>query len=163
MDRINFLLTEVSLECLGNNFFDIYGEQSDTLLKLVSAESLQEKKVNADENTALWDVLGMEKHSVRLANHNTRVLQSPRRKRRASLSNQDDIDDVDPESLLVPMAKVPNAPAAKINRRRFTINVSQIQKQRKQAAPSNAIKSKSKGTSVAEIKEKLRNDIKSSM
>lgn len=66
MDRINFLLTEVSLECLGNRFFDVYGDQSETLLQLVSVDSLKPKDVNTDFKTALWDALAMQKTNCRV-------------------------------------------------------------------------------------------------
>lgn len=165
MDRINFLLTEVSLECLGNRFFDIYGDQSDTLLQLVSVDSLKPKDVNADFRTALWDALGLEKTAVRVADQ-VHIAKPLARKRRASFSGQNETDDIDPESLLVPMQKapepfaLPTAPA-KVNRRRFTVNVSQLQKQtQKMLTPEKS--PKAKAGSVQDIVEHLRNDIKSS-
>lgn len=164
MDRINFLLTEVALECLGNRFFDIYGDHSATLLNLVSADSLKQKSVVDDHESDLWCVLDMDKHAVRTKNQGLQIAAQSPRKRRASLSNKEEIDD--PESLLVPMEKAPELtnykPPAKINRRRFTMNLAQLQKQRKENPPPVPDCWKGKGSSVPEIKEKLRNDIKSS-
>lgn len=174
MDRINFLLTEVSLECLGNRFFDIYGDHHDGLLKLVSADSLQEKCTNADRDTELWQELdldnysfGPRKRNAVLVQHKAVAAHSPR-KRRASLSNKGDIDENDPESLLEPMQKAPASapkeytPPAKINRRRATMNVSQLLKQRRESPLFGPENWKLKGLSPLEMKEKIRNDIKSS-
>jgi len=39
MDVLNFRLTEVSLELLGNNFYDIFGQKCDTLGSLYRSKS----------------------------------------------------------------------------------------------------------------------------
>lgn len=61
MDSFNFLLTEVSLELLGNSFYDINGHKQDSLNKLVSKSS-QSETTNADASTEndLLKVLGID-------------------------------------------------------------------------------------------------------
>lgn len=121
MDKINFLITEVSLECLGNKFFDIYGNQANSLLKLISASSLRAESTNCDEETALWKALTAEKVKPTITKTFKQPIVVPERKRRASFSNADNEQESsnDPESLLVPLAPK----AAKIARRRSTISV----------------------------------------
>lgn len=141
MDKINFLLTEVSLECLGNKFFDIYGKQADTLLHLISAKTLESSSTSLDSESDLWKALTAEKEPIIIP----KKIHIPRqhvngsdlkRKRRASCSiaNSDPDTSNDPESLLVPMACAPKA--AKISSRRSTISVQQIAKHRKQSQQS---------------------------
>lgn len=136
MDRINFLITEVSLECLGNKFFDIYGKQTNSLLGLISLNSLSATNgTSSDSESDLWSSLTTERKSTN--NNWTRpnkqriVNKSAQgRKRRASISTTNNETD-DPESLLVPMPSAPKA--AKISNRRSTIAV-QVAKNRKSPA-----------------------------
>lgn len=142
MDKINFLITEVSLECLGNKYFDIYGKQTDSLLRLISLNSMKPDSTDAvaDKQSNLWKSLTAEKVKPKVKINNRPVATSrPQRKRRASLSivnNESGTADTaanDPESLLVPMAPK----AAKITNRRSTISV-QLAKRNK-AAPIHAV------------------------
>lgn len=66
MDKINFLITEVSLECLGNKFFDIYGNQANSLLRLISVSSLQPQPTDADAQSELWKSLTVEKRRSKI-------------------------------------------------------------------------------------------------
>lgn len=143
MDRINFLLTEVSLECLGNKFYDIYGDQTETLLNLVSTKSLRCKPSADAKNSKLLRAVDIDPNEferrVKLESLKTKQRQ---RKRRMSLSDKDNetfaVPQVvskpqNPESLLMPM----NPPkAARISSRRQTINVSQAQAQAQAQAQS---------------------------
>lgn len=153
MDRINFLLTEVSLECLGNRFFDIYGDQSDTLLQLIEADSLKSKTMNADQNTALYRALAMES--------TVRCNQPVARKRRASFSNNSSdvslglLEQTPADTIFA----LPTSPA-KVTRRRFTVNVSQLHKQSLKMQSPVGVRTNS--ASVQEIMDRLRNDIISS-
>lgn len=145
MDKINFLITEVSLECLGNKFYDIHGNQLSSLLQMISATSLKPQATNLDDESALWHALTAEAPAVRTKSKVkapetvtpiiTKTFKEPvvpERKRRASFSNANNEPDTsnDPESLLVPMAPK----AAKIARRRSTISVQQFAKNRKPIA-----------------------------
>lgn len=138
MDRINFLITEVSLECLGNKFFDIYGNQNQSLLSLVSFNTLKRSRTDSDSESDLWTALMNEKKPI--IEKRTRAIENktktePKRKRRASFSttNEPDTGNAtnDPESLLVPMTNAPKA--AKVMQRRSTIAV-QLAKHRRQPA-----------------------------
>lgn len=131
MNTINFLLTEVSLECLGNKFFDVYGNQADSLLRLISANTLKPELTDADTETELWKSLTATKKKPKIIIKP--IVQTEPvgiRKRRASFSNTNNDADgnSEPESLLVPMAPK----AAKIANRRSTISV-QLAKSRRQA------------------------------
>lgn len=56
MDVLNFRLTEVSLELLGNNFYDIFGRKCDTLGSLYRSKSGQttnQSAANSDLVAAL--------------------------------------------------------------------------------------------------------------
>lgn len=166
MDKINFLITEVSLECLGNKFFDIYGNQTNSLLRLISASSLKPEPTNNDDESALWKALTVEK-SKPIIPKTFKAPTVPERKRRASFSNPNIEPDTsnDPECLLVPMAPK----AAKIATRRSTISV-QVAKNRRQV-PSNLLHSSSNFkqqvfeapprnySNIPEIKRNLKRDI----
>lgn len=124
MNQINFLLTEVSLECLGNKFFDVYGNQTESLLQLISANTLKSEPTNADTEKDLWKTLTIPKKRRNVTNIVRPVINEPivTRKRRASFSdtNKNESDgNNDNESLLVPM--IPKT--AKIAKRRQTIAV----------------------------------------
>lgn len=145
MDKINFLITEVSLECLGNKYFDIYGNQSDSLLRLISFNSLKPGAIDSDNDTDLWKsltatevpkisktkALNRRMAAVAAAAEAAANVNKKQPKRRASFSiaNETDIAH-DPESLLVPMAPK----AAKIMNRRSTISV-QLAKTRNKTIP----------------------------
>lgn len=173
MDKINFLVTEVSLECLGNKFFDVYGNQNSSLLGLISYNSLRKPSTEPESDTALWKSLTAERQQPiieqRIQSVEKAVSNEPRRKRRASCSitnNEPDTSD-DPESLLVPMPVAPKA--AKIMQRRSTISVQLAKnrkmtspiaqrKSRRQAQPTNEDGKATKTASVAEIKQNLKKD-----
>lgn len=149
MDKINFLITEVSLECLGNKYFDIYGNQSDSLLRLISASSLKPGAIDEDRESDLWTSLTATEvtktsktksvnrrqaasaaAAAAAAEAAANVNKKPM-KRRASFSIANETDAAnDPESLLVPMAPK----AAKISNRRSTISV-QLAKSRNRTIP----------------------------
>lgn len=143
MDKINFLITEVSLECLGNKFFDIYGTQVDSLLRLISVNSLKPKPTDADNETDLYKSLKatevFRRNKVKNVNRQAAAAAAPepvinkkQPKRRASFSTADNETDAanDPESLLMPMAPK----AAKIMNRRSTISV-QLAKRNNKSNP----------------------------
>lgn len=154
MDRINFLLTEVSLECLGNKYYDIYGDPASSLVYLVSTNSLKAKPTNNDSNKRLFKTLEINPSEYEESGVVTKSLQ---RKRRASLSDKDFQIDNDPESLLVPMEKTSASKAAKISRRRSTITASQMQKVRKLNQTSEAPQNKLHD--LSDIKNNLKRDI----
>lgn len=162
MDRINFLLTEVSLECLGNKFFDIYGNQTDSLLNLISAESLRQKPSKSASESKLLKALNIDSFKY----DNARKVQLPKlpvsRKRRMSLSDKDKPKEIqlEPETLLVPM----NPPkSAKISNRRQTINVSQPQAvPMRFREPNKFVNRPSKSLTAAELKHQLKRDINES-
>lgn len=155
MDRINFLITDISLECMGNKFFDIYGTQVDSLFSLISAKTLVSKSTDTDDESDLSNSLREDrvpksnkvKHFNRqsvaaaaAAAATAETVNKKQLKRRASFSmvhNEPDTAD-DPESLLTPMAPR----AAKIANRRSTISV-QLAKARynKPSASSHPIPS----------------------
>lgn len=148
MDKINFLITEVSLECLGNKYFDIYGNQSDSLLRLISANSLKPGAIDEDKESDLWTSLTATEvtKTNKVKSVNRRQAAAAARaaaaeavanvnkkplKRRASFSIANETDAAnEPESLLVPMAPK----AAKISNRRSTISV-QLAKSRNRTIP----------------------------
>lgn len=134
MDKINFLITEVSLECLGNKFFDVYGKQTESLLRLISVNSLKPEPTDNDSETDLWKSLTAPKKRARITFENQRSNNEPQRKRRASFSitNNEAEGNNDSESLLVPMPPK----AAKIMNRRSTISV-QLAKQNRKHLMSN--------------------------
>lgn len=146
MDRINFLITEVSLECLGNKFFDIYGNQADSLLHLISANSLKAERTDVDDESSLWKSLTTKKKKKIIVPIEKKILPNivtnESRKRRASFSNTNEEPDTsnDPESLLVPMAPK----AAKIMNRRSTIAIQAVAKGRKQVTLPPGPKSRKK-------------------
>lgn len=147
MDKINFLITEVSLECLGNKYFDIYGNQSDSLLRLISVNSLKPGAIDEDRESDLWTSLTATEvtKTPKIKSVNRRQaaaaaaaavaaeaaanVNKKQLKRRASFSIETDTAN-DPESLLVPMAPK----AAKITNRRSTISV-QLAKSRNRTIP----------------------------
>lgn len=150
MDKINFLLTEVSLECLGNKYYDIYGDETESLLYLLSAKSLKPKPEHSESDIKLEKVLGVKR----------RVEPPPtNRKRRVSFSDKDITNGEKPivqqpaESLLVPLPAQPRA--AKISRRRSTISVSNAMKNRK-LEESSLVQPK---FDLEGIKDQLRTDI----
>lgn len=146
MDKINFLITEVSLECLGNKYFDVYGNQSDSLLRLISANSLKPGAIDADKDTDLWKSLTATKVTKTLKAKAVRrrhaaaaaaaqaaaniKKRQPKRRASFSIANENDTAH-DTESLLVPMAPKP----AKIANRRSTISV-QLAKTRNRTIPT---------------------------
>lgn len=152
MDKINFLITEVSLECLGNKYFDIYGNQSDSLLRLISVNSLKPSAIDADKESDLWKSLTVTEkkktNKVRADNRRAAAAaaaaaaataaakaatinkRQPKRRASFSISNNEGDTVNDPESLLVPMAPK----AAKIANRRSTISV-QLAKTRNKTIP----------------------------
>lgn len=162
MDKINFLITEVSLECMGNSFFDIYGNQTSSLIPLISASSLKPRATNADEQSALWKT--MNKDQTRPFIPKTfKAPAVPARKRRASFSNTNNEPDTsnDPESLLVPMAPK----AAKIANRRQTVSVQLAKYQQKNGQSTANQKHQTPDASqkcfgsIREIKRNLKCDI----
>lgn len=177
MDKINFLLTEVSLECLGNKFFDIYGRQNRTLVGLVSSMTLKPPpRTVVDSESDLWKALNIEKDGPIIKKRICKI-ETPanerKRKRRASFSitnNETDTNNEanDPESLLVPMQNTPKA--AKITQRRSTISV-QLAKNRKPTIPLStrtrnqarsqprSIGPKPYSMKIAEVKQNLKKDI----
>lgn len=176
MDRINFLITEVSLECLGNKFFDIYGNKTNSLLGLISVNTLKTEPTAEDCETDLWKSLTAEKKKIivekKILSQDSQVTNEPRQKRRASftITNNEPDTSNDPESLLVPMT-IPKA--AKISMRRSTISV-QMAKQRKLSMPPQPTKSRKhaqiqhkqqpdtaerKQRTIPEIKQNLKRDI----
>lgn len=131
MNTINFLLTEVSLECLGNKFFDVYGNQADSLLRLISANTLKPESTDADTETELWKSLTATKKKPKITFKPivpTKAVGIRKRRASFSITNNDADGSNDPESLLVPM--IPKA--AKIANRRSTMAV-QLTKSRRQA------------------------------
>lgn len=155
MDRINFLLTEVSLECLGNKFFDIYGDQTDSLLSLVSAKSLKRKSCENPTNSELFKTLKMDPNTFLKLREIEPPKLIPQRKRRVSFSDKTVITTDEPESLLVPMQP---PKMAKITNRRQTINISQAQAQKLRVA--NVIETHNqKQLTVRELKQHLKRDI----
>lgn len=171
MDKINFLITEVSLECLGNRFFDIYGKQANSLLNLISVNTLKPQSTILDNESDLRKSLTGEKKKIIIEKKELSKVNNnknePKRKRRASFSttNQEGDTSNDPESLLMPMS-VPKA--AKISQRRSTISV-QMAKQRKISAIPQSSKSRKqsqqsdtadkKPKTIGEIKQSLKRDI----
>ncbi|XP_031623926.1 uncharacterized protein LOC116341156 [Contarinia nasturtii] len=156
MDKINFLLTEVSLECLGNKYFDVYGQQTSSLLGLIGINSMRPRSTNVDNESDLWKSLAIDNSNPRKTPNlptASSVTNKIDKKRRASFSmeanNESDTSN-DPESLLVPMVCAPKA--AKIGNRRSTIAV-----QRKSTISPQKIRQRSK--SIGEIKQDLRRDI----
>lgn len=163
MDRINFLLTEVSLECLGNKFFDIYGNQTDSLLNLVSAESLRPKPAKSASESKLLKALNIDPFKYEHARKIQLPKPSASRKRRMSLSDKDKTKEIqrEPESLLVPMHP---PKSAKISNRRQTINISQPQMQRFKE-PNKFINRQQlvpKPLTIGELKQQLKWDINDS-
>lgn len=157
MDKINFLITEVSLECLGNGFFDIYGEKCPSLLGLISANTLRPKPTNLDNESDLASALAIDSipsNNLNQTSKSDETHDRKKKKRRASCSieinNEMDVS-ADPESLLVPMAYIPKA--AKIANRRSTIAV-----QRKLTTFISPPKPQPP-KSIEEIKQNLRHDI----
>lgn len=162
MDQINFLLTEVSLECLGNKFYDIYGNQRDSLLNLISIKSLeQQKPATSVSESKLLKAL----HIDPIKYENARKVQLPKlpvsRKRRMSLSDTDKTTEIpcEPETLLVPMMHPPKS--AKISNRRQTINISQPQLQRFKE-PNKFLNRPPKPVTLVELKQQLKRDINES-
>lgn len=182
MDQINFLITEVSLECLGNKFFDVYGNQADSLLRLISVNSLKSKPTDTDDESDLWNSLTATKVSqttkaksgnrqaaaMAAATAAAAVTPKPNKKqlkRRASFSITNNESD-DPESLLVPMAPK----AAKIANRRSTISVQVLKARNKPVSgTANSVPMQMKtrrqgsaplqsnhGKSIADIKQDLK-------
>lgn len=174
MDKINFLVTEVSLECLGNKFFDVYGKQNKSLLGLVSYNSLRQGSTTEDSDSDLWQSLTVEKKKpiirkrIQIVENEVPIEPMPKRRASFSITNNDSDTSNDPESLLVPMAVAPRA--AKISQRRSTISV-QLAKNRKITVPVtlpkirrhnqiqeiDGVKGK-KGKTVFEIKQNLKRD-----
>lgn len=150
MDKINFLITEVSLECLGNKFFDVYGNQAESLLRLISAGTLKPGTTDKDDETELWKSLTAPKKRARVT-FGTKVSDEPQRKRRASFSNTNNEAEVsnDPESLLVPMAPK----AAKISNRRSTISVQLAKQTRKQAISSQLLRNQKQIGEVIQLSD----------
>lgn len=130
MDLINFLLTEVSLELLGNKFYDVYGTEHDSLNHMLSMQSVKQTKNYDERSCQLLNALNMSIFDIREDEFLPPATKPGSRKRRASATEVLDKTPVtpetypilDPESLLVPMV-APNkraATAGKISRRRFT-------------------------------------------
>lgn len=131
MDLINFLLTEVSLELLGNKFYDVYGTEHDSLNHMLSMQSVKQTKNYDEKSCQLLNALKMSIFDIREDESLPPAATKPgSRKRRASATEVLDKTPVtpetcpilDPESLLVPMV-APNkraGTAGKISRRRFT-------------------------------------------
>lgn len=177
MDKINFLITEVSLECLGNKFFDIYGKQNKSLLGLISVNTLKRDRTT-DTESDLWTSLTTEKKPtiqkrIHINVKSDVVDEEPRRKRRASFSTTNNELDTsnDPEELLVPMTIAPKA--AKIAQRRSTISVQQPAKNRKPTTVTahkirksdqsllnpKQVTPKPYSAKIAEVKQNLKRDI----
>lgn len=164
MDKINFMITEVSLECLGNKFFDIYGNQASSLLRLISVNSLKSERTDADDESDLWKSLTTEKKKKIIVPVEKIVPSvvpqiSISRKRRASFSNtNNDVDTSnDPESLLVPMPPK----AAKIMNRRSTIAIQAVVKNRKHATIPPGPKSRKKIIEAALAREAIAREAQS--
>lgn len=140
MDRMNFLITDVTLECLGNKFFDVYGTQVDSLFRLISSNTLKVKPTDVDQESDLCQSLTAVDAPKRIKVKNlhrqaiaaaaaaqaqaeaaAKLPKTKQPKRRASFSMVNNETDTanDPESLLMPMAPK----AAKIANRRSTISV----------------------------------------
>lgn len=165
MDKINFLITEVSLECLGNKYFDIYGNQTDSLLRLISINSLKPGVIDSDNETDLWKSLtapevtrtskakSVHRRTVAagaVVEAGARVNEKPSKRRASfSIANNEADSAHDPESLLVPMAPK----AAKIANRRSTISV-QLAKTRNRIMPN--------ATNFAPVHTKIRRSITTS-
>lgn len=131
MDVINFLLSEVALELLGNQFYDVYGVEHKTLGPLLSTEMTAQPTQYDEKTCRLLNDISVSVFDV---NDNTKFVcptKPAKRKRRASAteimdSNKGTREEIsiinDPESLLVPMAAPSKKQTAgRINRRRFTM------------------------------------------
>lgn len=131
MDVINFLLSEVALELLGNQFYDVYGVEHKTLGPLLSTEMTAPPTQYNEKTCRLLNDISLSVFDV---NDNTKFAcptKPAKRKRRASAteimdSNKGTPEEInvinDPESLLVPMAAPSKKQTAgRINRRRFTM------------------------------------------
>lgn len=133
MDTVNFLLTEVSLELLGNTFYDVYGDKTNSLNYLVSRKSAKKKENYTERSSELLNALNFSIFDVcadvnvtNSADSNLKQLATLRKRRasvwtESSASMQTDTNAVE-ESLLEPMIKTksPINNARKITRRRFT-------------------------------------------
>lgn len=127
MDKISFLISEVTFKCLGNRFFDTFGNEHDNLMGLIRLESSKQVPSNAKDQCDLLTTLTTEKKPT-IPNRNRAIDENEvkavetKRKRRASTTGHNEPHTKnDPEELFVPMATVPKV--AKIEQRRSTICV----------------------------------------
>lgn len=132
MDKINIMLSEVALELLGNKFYDIYGNQHESLNAILTTDALAVRSKDYNERSCkLLNDLSVSIFDV----HNSKSIipnqSEPIRKRRASATEILDktlppkkertTTTNDPESLLTPMISSKKlSGAARIGRRRFT-------------------------------------------
>lgn len=136
MDEVNILLTEVALQMLGNEFFDIFGVQHNTLSELMETEK-QTRPTDYDvRKCALLTKITIPDLYDETCDSMGEPAKNPtaavKRSRRASsdcvstFQKPHPVEPIpfhDPESLLVPMGSRPakKGVAGRINRRRFTV------------------------------------------
>lgn len=131
MDVINFLLSEVALELLGNQFYDVYGVEHKTLGPLLSTEMTAPPPQYKERTCQLLNDISVSVLDVNEDTNFALPTKPAKRKRRASateimdsskITNQEINLGTDPESLLVPMAAPSKKQTAgRISRRRFTM------------------------------------------
>lgn len=116
MDQINFLLTEISFQLLGNTFYDIFGQQSPSLSRLVSMKSTRKQPNYVENDCTMIKALDLEINKGRKE-------KRQRRKRRASTTDiqTNEINHKNNGvSLRVPVEKNEISRVGKITKRRYT-------------------------------------------
>lgn len=140
MDSINYLLTEVSLELLGNNFFNIFGENVDSINELLTGKENKQDQNYSERACQLLNAINVSIFDINQGVNNddntpinkeleTKVVDEKganNRKRRASISgqcveNQNDSQKSDDSFVMPTPNSIVTTRSGRVIKRRFTI------------------------------------------
>ena len=162
MDLINFLLTEVSLELLGNTFFDVFGQKSNGLNHLLSMKSAKVPEGYSERTSDLLNTLGLsifdlneDDFSESDEPNGPEQPKKPRRLTESKSTGETVTKEVEQESLLIPLRKT-SAPTQIRHRRKTVVDTRPtLKRQHVETGPSALHASKRPNTPNVVPKKKI--------